>query len=68
MKDFEGREILAGDVIVYAVRHASWMGLTRATVISTSDHSLRVKPIRRGNSLRGDQDVTLTAPTCVVVG
>lgn len=60
MKDFLGREIKAGDQVVYAVRRGSSMWLSRMTVLSTEGGKLA------GNNPEGRR-VALTNLSNVVV-
>ncbi len=69
MKDFQGREILKGDHIVYAVRRGSSMHLTAATV--TDDDAVRahyssIQPVIK--AMTDDRrNVTLGEPAYIVV-
>lgn len=60
MKDFLGRDIVAGNDVVYPVRRGSNMWLSRMKVLSTEGDRLR------GNNPEGRQ-VTLTNLANVVV-
>ncbi len=44
MRDFEDREIFTGDELAYAVKHSTFVSLTRAAVIDVERGRVKVQP------------------------